>query len=377
MKNYSILVLLLLPVFIQAQQASYTVKGKIGSINAPAKIYLVHGEKPSSKVDTAVIQNGQFLFEGSILEPQAVTLTLSYEGTGAFLGPGKREFFNFYLEPGSIQLESPDSLIHASIRGSNVNADNEKLKTAIRQNVRHMQQDMAVYKTFSPERIKDKTIMEKMDSTMHVFNSKEHQIYLDFILQHPNSFVSLDVLKYISGTSPDYPKTAPLFYGLAKAIRLTPSGKSYDQLLKGMKATAVGQMAPDFVQNDPSGHPIRLSALRGQYVLVDFWASWCVPCRAENPNLVNAYKKYHGKGLEILSVSSDDQNGKKSWLAAIQKDGLIWKNVSDLKGRKNAAAALYSIKAIPQNVLLDKTGKIIAKNLRGDALTKKLEELFE
>jgi peroxiredoxin len=136
-------------------------------------------------------------------------------------------------------------------------------------------------------------------------------------------------------------------------------------------------MAPDFTLPDTSGTPIALSSLRGQYVLVDFWASWCGPCRQENPNVVAAYNKFKDKGFTVLGVSLDNPKGKDAWLAAIENDGLEqWPQVSDLKGWKSNAAALYEIRSIPQNYLLDKEGRIVASNLRGAALEEKLAELL-
>ena len=137
----------------------------------------------------------------------------------------------------------------------------------------------------------------------------------------------------------------------------------------------VGQQAPEIILPGLTGDSVRLGDLKGKVVLVDFWASWCGPCRAENPNVVRAYSKYKGKGFEILAVSLDDRKDK--WLAAIQADNLSWTHVSDLKGWKNAAAELYSIRAIPQNLLIDPQGKIIAKNLRGEALETKLGEIMQ
>lgn len=147
-----------------------------------------------------------------------------------------------------------------------------------------------------------------------------------------------------------------------------------DQLVKMSYSTGIGAEAPDITQNQPDGTPLSLSDLRGKIVLVDFWASWCGPCRRENPNVVAAYKKYHDKGFEVLGVSLDKTQDR--WVAAIEKDGLIWNHVSDLKGWKSEAAAMYGVRSIPATFLLDREGKIIGKNLRGPALDAKLEELF-
>jgi peroxiredoxin len=135
-----------------------------------------------------------------------------------------------------------------------------------------------------------------------------------------------------------------------------------------------GGEAPEIDLKTPEGTQLKLSSLRGKYVLIDFWASWCGPCRKENPNVVRMYKQYHDKGFEILGVSLD--NSKEKWMQAIQADGLTWKHVSDLAGWSSVAAKAYSVSSIPFTVLLDKNGKIIGKNLRGPALEEKLKEVL-
>ena len=139
--------------------------------------------------------------------------------------------------------------------------------------------------------------------------------------------------------------------------------------------TSVGQVVPDFSLPSMNGEEVAIRSFRGKYVLLDFWASWCGPCRGENPHVVEIYKEYHPKGLEIFGVSLD--NNKEAWVKAIADDGLVWKHGSDLKGWQSAPAQLYSVSGIPHTVLLDENNKIIAKNLRGDELKQKIAELLK
>ena len=150
--------------------------------------------------------------------------------------------------------------------------------------------------------------------------------------------------------------------------------QSYIGFVKRLKGISVGDVAPDFTLNNPEGQDVTLSSLRGKYVLIDFWASWCGPCRMENPNVVALYNKYKDKGFAIYGVSLDKD--KAAWLAAIKKDNLTWTHGSDLKFWNSAVAQTYGVNAIPATFLLDKEGKVIAKNLRGNALEAKIGELL-
>ncbi|MBI1306265.1 MAG: redoxin domain-containing protein [Bacteroidetes bacterium] len=144
--------------------------------------------------------------------------------------------------------------------------------------------------------------------------------------------------------------------------------------INSIKPLEIGGQAPEIKLKNPDGELVALSSLRGKVVLIDFWASWCGPCRKENPNVVRMYQKYHDKGFEIYSVSLD--NNAQQWQAAIAKDGLVWTHVSDLRGWSSSAAALYKVTSIPRTFLVDKNGRILATDLRGYQLEAKLDEIF-
>ncbi|NVO18443.1 MAG: TlpA family protein disulfide reductase [Bacteroidetes bacterium] len=174
----------------------------------------------------------------------------------------------------------------------------------------------------------------------------------------------------------DFPIIDQMEKGLYKKYSYISFVQQFHQQVETERKTAIGSMAPEITLNDTDGNPRSLSSLRGKVVLLDFWASWCGPCRKENPNVVKAYVKFHSKGFEVFSVSLDKD--RESWLKAIAADNLSWPNhVSDLKYWKSAGAAAYGVTSIPNAFLIDKEGRIVAKKLRGDALDQKLEELLK
>ncbi|AOM76731.1 TlpA disulfide reductase family protein [Pedobacter steynii] len=196
----------------------------------------------------------------------------------------------------------------------------------------------------------------------------------EFIKQNPASLVAAYVLyrDFSYRLSPEEIKQNLQL--LDPSLANTPYVAVLNDLVKVLTAVGIGNKAPDFEGLTPEGKSIKLSGHFGKYLLLDFWASWCGPCRRENPNLVKAYQKYHEKGFDIFAVSLD--KNKEAWLKGIKDDQLSWTHVSDLAFWNSAAAKLYGVRAIPANVLIDPNGVIIARNLRGEELDKKLEELL-
>lgn len=204
--------------------------------------------------------------------------------------------------------------------------------------------------------------------------NQEQQLYVrDFITKNPGSFVSLAAIQALDPEN-DMDLFLKVEQGLKEKYPDSELYLTYAQKVKELKQVNIGSEAPEIELNTPEGSTLALSSLRGKVVLIDFWASWCRPCRSENPNVVRMYNKYKDKGFDIYSVSLD--NNKDRWVNAIEADGLTWNHVSDLRGWQSVVVPMYKVKGIPKTYLIDAEGKIIGKDLRGASLERKLEEVL-
>jgi peroxiredoxin len=322
----------------------FVITGNVtGFTNGTAVSFL--NDQTGQPEKQTTIENGKFVIKGQVPQPSFKVLIFGDQPPAVA----------FFLDNSNIKISgNKNSIDKLSITGSPANNQYMEYANAI-QPYQQIFAEGAVYDSNATKAVE--------------------RISVAFVKRHPGSYVSpLAIIRLYQATQNG--ATAEELYKLmTEPVQSSGLGQYVNQQIQESKINAIGSVVKDFSQNDTAGNPVNFSSYRGKYVLLDFWASWCRPCRMENPNVVAAYNKFHGKNFTILSVSLDQ--AKSAWLNAIQMDGLNWNHVSDLKGWNNEVAGLFQIRSIPQNLLIDPDGKIIAKNLRGLLLENILNQILK
>jgi peroxiredoxin len=355
--KFGVIAVFLLP-FLASAQKSLVLTGKLKGIKEGELVSLTDANRPTDTLAKTRVTKGIYILKARLKEPMILNINMGNQGS-----------LMTFVENAAIKVEGDvTQLQKASITGSKLPTDFKDFK-----------------KDFDPLFSRLTTISRqyqagiRSDSLMNELNIVRNEIQnqIDaFIGVRKNSAVSAFLLAATLQLNDDILLTEKRLNSLQPSALENTYGIYLKETVAETKITAVGSIAMDFTQPDTSGHPVSLSSFRGKYVLLDFWASWCGPCRQENPNVVANFKKFSGKNFTVLGVSLDRPGQKERWLQAIYNDELTWTHVSDLQFWNNEVAKQYRVQGIPQNFLIGPDGRILAKNLRGPALEQKLCEVL-
>jgi peroxiredoxin len=348
---------------VATETKGYTIDCDFGGVDI-SKAYLSQYVKGNwEHKDSADVVEGKFSFSGELELPEVWYLKFD----------DKKAYVSLFVENSQISV-SGATLNRDSVTISGSSNQDALTKFNEGQEGFYKEMDKMEIDYMAAREIEDTAKMNQIDLDFDVVFDKINDYIVKYIGDNTSSVLAPYLLVSYLGNDFTADQMDSTLKTFSKEIIDSKYVLKIQEISAKMRTTEVGAVAPLFAQNDPEGNPISLESFRREYLLIDFWASWCGPCRNENPNVVAAYNKYHAMGFDILGVSLDDNTEK--WLAAIDKDGLNWTHVSDLKGWANEVGQLYGVNSIPHSILLDKDGVIIAKNLRGEELHKKLAEVF-
>ena len=365
MKNLLLLVCLAFVHLCQGQSSfTYEIKGEIkGLKNDTVYLSIMSNDAKGPERILVPGNNDKFTYKGKADKPAIVWAQTKLKGSN-------NGNFTFFIEKGKIKMEgSNDDLATIKVTGTTGNDDYAYTQSRMND----------YYGEIKPLQVQLKeqggNTTEEGKKLYAEITSLYDSVLLfqrDFVSNHPNSLASGMMLYLITDKIPAL-KLEEYYLNLGEGVKQLAILEKMPTRIAGKKRSVIGSVAPDFTMNDINGNPIKLSDYRGKYVLLDFWASWCVPCRKDNPYVKATYEKFKDKDFVIIGVSVDE-NGVQ-WKKAVEKDQLPWIHISDLK-KQNKVAELYGVQPIPDNFLIDPTGKIIERGLHGEQLEPTINKII-
>ncbi len=343
---------------------SFEITAQIKGVEENTPIYLQRARDGKlESIDSSYIEDGKVTFEGSLEGPEMLYMRIG----------NSRKMINVFAENAPISVTvQVDSLNKAVVTGSKIHDDLMAFKKYLEPIDEKAKKLSDAYRVAAMQ--KDDEMMKDILEEYEGLRQEQKDAIVAFVGEKSDTFIAPYIIRRYLAIEMEYTELDSLLAQLGPDTHNSEDYKYLSERVATLKKVAIGQPAVDFALPDTTGNPIAISSFKGKYLLIDFWASWCRPCRIENPNVVKLYNDYKDKGFEIIGVSFDEK--RENWIKAIKDDHLTWPHVSDLKGWQSEAGKLYAVTAIPATVLLDKNGVIIAKNLRGDSLREKLEEIY-